>query len=524
MQRGYVPLATTAMRFPLVTVGIVVLALGVSVATIPRLGVQFFPSADRNQFFIDVTAPDGTDVRTTERIVARVEGLVLAHDGVAAVGSFVGHGAPRFYYNVLAEQQRPNYAQLIVDTVDVRAAARLIPALRAEIGAHVGGARIDVKPLEQGPPVGAPIALRLSSERAADLPPVVAALREKLRAVPGAVSVRDSLGEPTTRLGFAIDPEREAQAGVSDASVRQLAALAYGGTVATQIREADRQTPVVVRLPAAMRTGAGALAGMSVRGAAGNAVPLAELGTLRLGTQTSVTTYYDGYPTVVLSADVDGRLASEVLADFKKAAADVPLPPGVRLAYAGEDEQTIKSFRNLAIAGGIGLLLNQTILLWEFRKLRLSLVILAAVPLGLIGAVTGLAVTGNHFGFVASLGLSSLGGIVTNHTIVLFEYANRERDHDPSMTMERALIVAGTKRLRPVFLTVVTSIAGLLPLAFSTQSLWKPFCWVVIFGLAGSMLMTLVAIPAIYRLTAGRGTAPEPAGGEARVGNRPVTA
>jgi multidrug efflux pump subunit AcrB len=83
------------------------------------------------------------------------------------------------------------------------------------------------------------------------------------------------------------------------------------------------------------------------------------------------------------------------------------------------------------------------------------------------------------------LGLSSLGGIVTNHTIVLFEYANREREHDPTLTMERALVLAGTKRLRPIFLTVVTSIAGLLPLAVSTKSLWKPFCWVVIFGLAG---------------------------------------
>jgi multidrug efflux pump subunit AcrB len=510
LQRGYVPLATSAMRFPLVTVGLVVLALGLAVATIPRLGVQFFPSADRNQFFIDVTAPDGTDIRTTERVVAKIEGLVRAHDGVAAVGSFVGHGAPRFYYNVIAEQQRPNYAQLIVDTVDVPAATRLIPLLRGEIAANVGGARIEVKPLEQGPPVGAPIQLRLSSERAADLPAIAATLRERLRAIPGATAVRDSLGEPTTRLDFTIDRDRAAQAGVSDAGVQQLVALAYGGSTATQIREADRQTPVVVRLPPGMRTDASALAGMAVRASSGHGVPLAELGTLRLGTQTSVTTYYDGFPTVVISADVVGRLPSEVLADFKTAVDGTALPPGVRLAYAGEDEQTLESFRNLAIAGGIGLLLNQTILLWEFRKLRLSLVILAAVPLGLIGAVTGLALTGNHFGFVASLGLSSLGGIVTNHTIVLFEYANRECEHDPALTMENALIRAGTKRLRPIFLTVVTSIAGLLPLAFSTQSLWKPFCWVVIFGLAGSMLMTLVAIPALYRLTSGnRGAAVE---------------
>ena len=122
-----------------------------------------------------------------------------------------------------------------------------------------------------------------------------------------------------------------------------------------------------------------------------------------------------------------------VLADFRRAAAGVTLPPGVQLTYAGEDEQTTKSFRNLLIAAIVGLLVNQIILLWEFRALRLSLVILSAVPLGLIGAVTGLALTGNHFGFVASLGLASLGGIVTNHTIVLFEYASAN-----SNTMRRS--------------------------------------------------------------------------------------
>jgi multidrug efflux pump subunit AcrB len=149
----------------------------------------------------------------------------------------------------------------------------------------------------------------------------------------------------------------------------------------------------------------------------------------------------------------------------------------------------------------VGLLLNQMILLWEFRTLRLSLVVLSAVPLGFVGAVAGLALTGEHFGFVASLGISSLGGIVTNHAIVLFEYAKREME--AGEPMERALILAGTTRLRPILLTVIASIAGLLPLAFSSQTLWRPFCWAVIFGLAGSMLMTLVAIPAIYRIVAG---------------------
>lgn len=499
--QAYVPLATSAMRAPALTAGIAFIALVLAALSVPRLGVQFFPSADRPQFFVDVTAPDGTDIRATSRIVSRIEALLAREPQVTTFGSFVGHGAPRFYYNVLQEQQRPNYAQIIVDTSDVAAAKALVPRLRTRIAETVAGARIEVKPLEQGPPVGAPIAVRIAAEDASRLGPLATQLRETLRTIPGAVAVRDSLGVPTTRFDVRIDPARVAETGASEQAIRDLVALAYGGRVATEIREADRQTPVVVRLPARMRRDVGALAASAVRTSNGSTVPLGELATVALGTQTSVTTLRDGLPTVTISANVQGRLASDVLADYRHAIGRLPIPPGVRLSYAGEDEQTAKSFRNLLVAAILGLLVNQTLLLWEFRTLRTSLVILCAVPLGLIGAVTGLSLTGNHFGFVASLGLASLGGIVTNHTIVLFEYANREREHDPSLTMDRALVVAGTKRLRPVLLTVVTSIAGLLPLAFSSQSLWKPFCWVVIFGLAGSMVMTLVMIPAIYALS-----------------------
>jgi multidrug efflux pump subunit AcrB len=508
LQRGYVPLATAAMRFPLLTVAIAGLLLVGSALELPRLGIQFFPSADRNQFFIDVFAPDGTDINRTGQIVGKIENLIARESGVRAYGSFIGHGAPRFYYNVVPEQQRSSYAQIIVDTTDIDASKRVATDLRAAIAQNVSGARIDVKPLEQGPPVGAPIQVRLASEDASQLPAIAATLRERLHGIDGAVAARDSLGEPTSRFDVRVDPARAAESDVSVASVQQLSALAYGGQTATLIREADRQTPVVVRLAPELRGDPSALLGTSVRADNGNLVPLAEVASVGLGTQTSTTTIRDGLPTVTVSSDVDGRLPSAVLADFRSAIAGVSLPPGVALTYAGEDEQTLKSFRNLAIAAVVGLMINQTILLWEFRRLKLSLVILAAVPLGLIGAVTGLAVTGNHFGFVASLGLASLGGVVTNHTIVLFEYALREREHDPAIPMERALILAGTKRLRPILLTVVTSIAGLLPLALSAQSLWKPFCWVVIFGLAGSMLMTLIAIPALYRLVSGERSAP----------------
>ncbi len=186
------------------------------------------------------------------------------------------------------------------------------------------------------------------------------------------------------------------------------------------------------------------------------------------------------------------------------------------LSYAGEDEQSSKSLRQLLVALLVGLLLNQLILIVEFRVLRLSMVILSAVPLGLFGAVVGLGLTHSPFGFTAALGIAGLGGVVTNHTIVLFEYARRELEH--GLPLEEALIVAGKKRIRPILLTVVTSIVALLPLALSGGGLWPPFCWAIIFGLAGSMVMTLVAIPAIYRVVGSGRTLPA---SETEAGARP---
>jgi multidrug efflux pump subunit AcrB len=517
MQRAYVPLATATLQRPVATAmvaGVLVLA---AVAWIPQLGIQFFPSADRNQFFIAVNAPEGTDIRATEAIVERIETLVARESAVVAYGSFIGQGAPRFYYNLFPEQPKPSYAQVLVDTVDAPSANRLVDALGAELRSQIAGARVEVKRFEQGPSVGPPIAIRLSGEDPRAVARASASVLAALGTVPGAVDVRDSLGVPTSKLAVHVDDARAALAGVSDATIQQLVSLAYGGVTATEIREPDRQTPVVVRLPKSLRGDADELAALDVRDASGRNVPLGELVTAELTTQTSVSTLRDGLPTVTVFAETQGRLASAVLADFRQRIHALAIPPGVTVAYAGEYEEIEKSFRNLGIAFAIGLLINQMVLLWEFRTLRLSLLILSAVPLGIVGAVFGLALTRNHFGFVAALGIASLGGIVTNHAIVLFEYANRELRH--GVPMEQALIAAGTKRLRPILLTIVTSIAGLLPLAFSSQTLWRPFCWAVIFGLGGSMVMTLVAIPALYRLVCGRGTAQPAAADEAE---RPV--
>lgn len=502
LRRVYEPVAHFALRRAWLTSGAAVALVVLAAAYIPHLGQQFFPPADRNQFIINVTAPDGTDLYTTQSRVEQVERILGRHAGITSFAAFIGHGAPKIYYNVIPEPSSTNYAQFVVNTTDVETANRLIDELRAETQAAVVGARVDLKKLEQGPPVGAPIQIRLSGDDAHALTVASQQVQALLRSVAGTFAVRDSQGTPSTKLAVNVDNTRASLAGVDEQQVRALLALAYSGATPTSIREVDRETPVVVRLPAVLRHDASAIGAIPVRNASGAAVPLSEVANVSLDTDTGLATVRDGQKIVTVSAEVAGRLSSAALADFRKAAKSLRLPGGVSLSYAGEDEQSSRSLRQLLVALLVGLLLNQLILIVEFRVLRLSMVILSAVPLGLFGAVVGLGLTHSPFGFTAALGIAGLGGVVTNHTIVLFEYARRELQH--GLTLEEALIVAGKKRIRPILLTVVTSIVALLPLALSGGGLWPPFCWAIIFGLAGSMVMTLVAIPAIYRLV-GRG-------------------
>ncbi|HZV79236.1 MAG TPA: efflux RND transporter permease subunit [Candidatus Binatus sp.] len=504
LRRLYQPVAHFALRHAWQTAAAALLLVILAGAYVPRLGQQFFPPADRSQFIINVTAPDGTDLYTTLRYVEQVESVLDGHDDITSYAAFVGHGAPKIYYNVIPEAPSTNYAQFVVNTKDVAAANRLIDTLRAQTQAQIAGARVDVKKLEQGPPVGAPIQIRLDGEDAHALALASAQVQSMLRGISGTFAVRDSAGTPSTKLAVNVDNARASLAGVDEQQVRALLALAYTGSTPGSIREEDRETPVVVRFPSGLRHDASALGAIPVRNAAGSAVPLSEVASVALDTDTGLATVRDGQKIITVSAEVADRLPSAALADFRKAAKTLHLPTGVSLSYAGEDEQSSKSLRQLLMALLVGLMLNQLILIVEFRALRLSLVILSAVPLGLFGAVLGLGLTHSPFGFTAALGIAGLGGVVTNHTIVLFEYARRELEHGGSL--EEALIVAGKKRVRPILLTVVTSIVALLPLALAGGGLWPPFCWAIIFGLAGSMVMTLVAIPAIYRMV-GRGVA-----------------
>lgn len=497
LRDGLGGLARAGLRRPLVTTSLAALAALLAVAMIPRLGVQFFPSAQRNQFRIDVWLPEGSDISATRAVVGKVERMLEAESGVTTWVSYIGRGGPRFYYNINPEPPASNYAQLVVNSVSVDETARLVERLQEQVESDIPEARVLPQKLEQGPPIGAPISIRLSGQDVRALRDAAEHVRRALAEQPGVTSTYHNYGEITTQLQLDLDYDRLAEAGLTPQDVTQVLSGSLSGFTATTLREADREVPVELRLPASERSQVADLSSVHILTPQGGTVPLAGLARLTLRPGEGRVARRNTLRTITVSAHVaSGVLASEVLAKALPRLRALNLPASIALSYGGEQEEVDRSFRELSVVFAVTIMAQLAIVVWEFRSMKIASTILLAVPFSLSGAVLGLFLTGNAFGFTAFLGLITLGGVVTNHAIMFFEYANAEMAQ--GLSSVDALLAAGQKRLRPILLTVLLSVGGLLPLGIGGGNLWPPMAWSLIFGLLLSIVLAIVVVPSCY--------------------------
>jgi multidrug efflux pump subunit AcrB len=502
LRRAMHALAVRGLRRPRRTVALATIGFAIAVTLIPHLGTQFFPSAERDQFTIDVWLPEGRDISATAAVTARVERILAGCPTVVSAVSYIGQGGPRFYYNISPEPPAPNYAQIVVNTRSVDDTAALVARVQRAADATIPDARITVRHLEQGPPVGAPIAVRISGPDVGQLRALAASVESILTSTPGTGTVYSNYGELPLALKVDVDEDRAARLGVTSADVALATQMGFSGVTATIVREGDRQIPVMLRADAADRAGPGLVGDMAVPTRFGTAVPVRQVARLSLGPAEGRVVRRNHVRTLTVFGFTDGsRLPSQVLADAQRRIGAFPLPDGYRLSYGGEDEQIQQTFTEMMLVLGLIVVTNLIIVVWEFNSMRVGLAILAAMPFSLTGAIVGLFLTHQNFGFMAFLGITSLAGVVTNHAIVFFEYALA--DHRRGTPMTAALIAAGQSRLRPILLTVLLSIFGVLPQAVNGGSLWPPMAWSLIFGLAASLVLTLVVIPSVYALMEG---------------------
>lgn len=491
-----------ALARPWTAVAAAYTLLAAALLLTPYLGRQFFPPAERDQIVVDIRLPQPASSVGTERVVAEVAAIAARHPEVVSGAAFIGGTAPRFYYNVVPKAPDDGIAQLILNTATMQSVPAVVAAINREAGAAVVGARVVARRLEQGPPVDPPIQVRVTGEDPAALRRAGDAIGSALRSA-GADRVHDDLESMTPTLAMTVDQDRAALLGVDNQSAGLVASAAFQGITVTELREGDHLVPVVVRLRAAERTEADRIRSLYVTGAGNERLPLSAVADLRLTPAWPSIPRHNRRRSITVSAyPAEGRLAIPTLQSAMPAIRGVTLPPGYVLELDGEAKEMTASQGEMGMIMGVSLALIFLLLVMQFRSLAKAGAVLTTVPLAMIGAVAGLAAFGAPLGFMAMLAIVSLAGVVVSHIIVLSDFIEDARER--GMDLREALIRAGQARLRPVLVTVLATVLGLIPLAVRGGELWQPLAGVHIVGLLAGTGLTLIILPVLYWLLATR--------------------
>jgi multidrug efflux pump subunit AcrB len=480
-----------------------IVILGGAFSLVPLIGTNFFPKDLHNVVTINLFLSEGTPIRQTKAEAMKTIELVESLIGpeVKAYTTFIGAGGPRFWLSIVPEQPAANYAQILVHTYESRHTERLAIRLKRELPALVPAARIVVQQIETGPPVGVPVQVRLQGADLATIRRLGEQVKGFMRSFPGTIEIQDDWDPEYLQLALHVDPDRAKLSGVTHQDVASAMSGGLSGSVTTTIRERDRLIPVTLRLRPDERSRLEDIMTLDTFSATGGGqrVSLDQVGSFRTELVSPKIARRDNERCLTVKCDtVAGVLPSRLneFLDAQLTQAQKYWPPGYRFAFGGEKEEQAKGFGSMAVAMVASILAIYIALVIQFNSLTKPLIVFAAVPFGMVGGLMGLLIFDVPLGFFALLGLSSLAGVIISHVIVLFEYI--EEAHERGEPLRRAVIDAALVRLRPVLVTVLATVGGLIPLVIKGGPLWEPLCYVQIAGLLVATLVTKVVVPVLY--------------------------
>jgi len=512
MQAIYNRVIVVAMKGKAAALLAGVLAILAGALVLHRVPEQFFPFAERDQFVIDVWLPEGWKIEATDDAVRRIEEVLRQEKEITNFTSFIGRSFPRFYYNVNPQLPDKNYAQILVATRSAEVTPGLVAALRPRLAHAAPEARVFLRELQQGPVQEAAIEVRITGDDERVLQSWGNKVADLLQRTPGALDVHSDWREHAYRLNVNLREEVANRLGFTNINIGQVLAGGFEGAPVTTYWEGDRDITVTLRLePARRQTFQDIADTYVISPVTGVRVPFDSIAEVSAVWDPGRIVRRNGVRTLTIRSWAQGGvLPSRVLARIRPVTDKLPLPPGYRVWYGGELENQQDTFPEMVNALFISMVAIYLILMLQFRSVVEALIVMAAIPLGLLGASLGLLLTGNPFGFTGFLGIVSLGGVVVRNSIILVGYI-RERVAE-GVGIEEAAIQAGERRLRPIFLTTMAAAVGVTPMILAGSTMWSPLGSAIAFGLVGSMAFTLVVIPVLYVVFHTRGSRPGPGG------------
>lgn len=468
----------------------------ISLSMTPFMAQQFFPNADRPRVIVELYMPEGTDQARTAEVAERLERAIRTQPEALEVHRFVGFTGPAFYYNLQRSPQSPNRARLVIRTPTLADTTDLIHWVRNEVAVSMPEVDISAGILGQGPPRTAPVEVRVYHADDATRTRATEQVFSALRRIEGTVDVRNDLDIGVPSIAINVDDATAARYGLSRADVAQSLYGQSFGAVAERYRQEDDPIPMILRSREGTSLSLSRLLSVNTYNDRGDAVPLSAVATVETNWEPAARYLRNGVRVNTVSANLeDGYSFSQALDGLNAALENQPLPAGTRLEMGGDAEGSNDANTALLKAAPIGMLLLLFFLLLQFNSFRRVGVILLTVPLATVGIFPGLVLSGSPFGFQSLLGVIALVGIVVNNAIVLLDVMDRELER--GRAIRDAVRTAVERRTRPILLTTATTVAGLLPLAFSSSTLWPPMAWAIISGLLASTVLTLLVIPSV---------------------------
>ncbi len=499
---SYAPLLEKALKKPVATLVLAGTIFFVSLGLFPVIGFSLFPSSEKPQFLVSITTPLQSNLSNTDSVVRQIEQEVAKIPELRNFATNVGKGNPRIYYNEIPENERSDYGQLFVQLKPETSAPRkleIIQTLQASF-AKVVGAKVEVKNFEQGPPVTAPIEIRLVGENLDTLRSLAGKVEYLLKQTPGTIYVNNPVANLKTDIRVDIQKEKARQLGIATADVDQTVRLALAGLNLGAFTDPQgNERSILLTTPKGDRATLETFEPIYIYNNQGKGIPLSQIADLQFESSTLTIDHYNKNRSVSVSSFVDANsLTDRVLGEAMTKLDQIPLPEGYRLTLGGEYETKQESFAGFNTIIIITAFLFIAVLILLFRTFKSTLIVLSVIPLGMVGALIALWITGNSLSFVAIIGLIALAGIEVKTSILLVDFTNQLRKE--GVDLDTAIQKSGEIRFLPIVLTTITAIGGLIPVALSTNPLISPLAIVLIGGLISSTILSRIVTPVLYKL------------------------
>lgn len=485
------------------------------IGSLKLLGIvpkKFFPPSDEPSFTVEIRLPIGTAIETTRDNVLEIENYIKSkymgkenkeENEVVNFVSFIGQSAPRFWLSYDQELASVEYSTILVNLNDYESLDAIKKDVEYFTKSSFPDMQVNAKALSNGPPVKKPIEIRISGKNIDKLFSLSSIIKQELSTIKGVKGIVDDWGIRNKKLVVDIDESKALKEGISNLDIALSLQSALSGFEVTTFRKANKLIPIVLRSNENTKDELDRLESINVYSqASGKNIPLSQVASIKVVFEESKIVRRDRQKTVTVGAYIEeGANALAIFDEIKPYMEEFQstLPLGYYYEFGGEYEVSGKANKSIAVNLPIAFMVILLLMVAQFNSIKKPIIILTTIPLGIIGVSVGLYVTGSYFGFMTLLGVISLSGIVINNTIVLLERIKIE-EIENGFSKYEAIIEASISRFRPILLTTVTTMFGLVPLWLSGGVMWEPMAISIIFGLMFSTILTLGFVPVLYSL------------------------